>query len=581
MSRVHENLHEEAERLKDDSVSFSHEIRLSYIILAVIFLLAVTAPPVLLVQYFLYRQDLPVITLIFGILLLWRRRLLQRGKPSTPTVTPQLSWIIGALAVLLVFAFCWAGRHLVMWDYPFSRDEQLALFASETISSGRLHGLIAEPWLSVRAALNQTFMATQTNANVWAPVYLPGNALLHMVVEKVGPAGLTGPLLCAAGVVATWGVARQLWPNQGDLHLVALLLFVLSAQNLALGMTSYAMSAHLTLNMSWLWLFLKNRPWSHTAALLVGMLATGLHQLPFHPLFAAPILATLLWDRRWAVAGFYLVGYALIGLFWTHYLTLPGLATPSGLASELGTQRAASMASGAFALSLNYLHLTAAGIVRFFSWQHILLLPLMIIGGRAAWQSRDPIQIALVLSFLLMIVVRLLMRPYQGHGWGYRYFHGLIGVACLTATFGWAKLRDAGLADWSQLRLASLLTLGLVIPWLLFQAHLMVQPYANLSKRFDELHTMALIIADKGAPFAKDLVINRPDLSNRPVRLMASELHGDDLTRLCQRGSLTYVSASDLAGINDLFGLAASPSVEEDKRLLNHAPPGCVRAFSR
>jgi hypothetical protein len=46
------------------------------------------------------------------------------------------------------------------------------------------------------------------------------------------------------------------------------------------------MTAHLTLNLIWLCLFLRNDKIGHGAAIAVGFLASGLHQLIFHPLVA-------------------------------------------------------------------------------------------------------------------------------------------------------------------------------------------------------------------------------------------------------------------------------------------------------
>jgi hypothetical protein len=81
----------------------------------------------------------------------------------------------------------------------------------------------------------------------------------------------------------------------------------------------YATTAHLTLNLIWLWLFLRNDKFGHGAAIGVGFLASGLHQLIFHPLFVAPFIVRLWASGRRSLALTYIVSYAIICLFWISY----------------------------------------------------------------------------------------------------------------------------------------------------------------------------------------------------------------------------------------------------------------------
>ena len=63
------------------------------------------------------------------------------------------------------------------------------------------------------------------------------------------------------------------------------------------------MSAHLAFNLIWLWCFLRGDRKGDAGAIIAGFIATGLHQLLFHPLFVAPFLAHL-WltgERRRAI----------------------------------------------------------------------------------------------------------------------------------------------------------------------------------------------------------------------------------------------------------------------------------------
>src|SRR3546814_6175702 len=47
---------------------------------------------------------------------------------------------------------------------------------------------------------------------------------------------------------------------------------------------------------------------------------------------------------------------------------------------------------------------------------------------------------SILLPLTITCIMGLLLLVYQGHGWGYRYLHGLIGAFCLLGGFGWMRL---------------------------------------------------------------------------------------------------------------------------------------------
>src|SRR3546814_21084376 len=47
---------------------------------------------------------------------------------------------------------------------------------------------------------------------------------------------------------------------------------------------------------------------------------------------------------------------------------------------------------------------------------------------------------SILLPLTITCILGLLLLVYQGHGWGYRYLHGLIGAFCLLGGFGWMRL---------------------------------------------------------------------------------------------------------------------------------------------
>src|SRR6185369_7896650 len=123
-------------------------------------------------------------------------------------------------------------------------------------------------------------------------------------------------------------------------------------QLLVTAMTPYAMSAHLALNLAWLWLVLRGGKLGHGAAAGVAFLATGLHQIVFHPLFAAPFVLELWLARRWKPALLHTCAYAAIGLFWTLFPALHFHA--------FGTQSVATAAAGGYGIAPRALQLLAA-----------------------------------------------------------------------------------------------------------------------------------------------------------------------------------------------------------------------------
>ena len=111
--------------------------------------------------------------------------------------------------------------------------------------------------------------------------------------------------------------AARLWPTSPSSQIVALLLYAGSSQIWITGMTAYAMSAHLGLNLLWLWLFLTDRRWTHGAAILVGFCC---HRAAPNRCstrcFVLPFLTWMLNEKKWRLLLAYGAGYAAIGLFW-------------------------------------------------------------------------------------------------------------------------------------------------------------------------------------------------------------------------------------------------------------------------
>lgn len=542
-------------------------------VLAVLLLLVVASPLIIdtrmapgLSSYLWSRQDWPaLLVLVTGLLAM--RRWAGLGAAYAPRLNAWPIW----LTVALLFALAWSGHAWLMSGYNLSRDEQMVLFDADIMTRGDFVARLPADWAAAGAALNRTFVLPGLPADLWVSAYLPGNAALHTLGAALGDAQATAPLLAAVATLLLWQCARTLWPADRAPQMVALLCLLLSAQFLITATTTYAMTAHLTLNLLWLALFLRDRRWSYALLLPVGFLATGLHQPIFHPLFVAPFMWLLVERRQWRVLAWLVAGYAAIGFFW---LSWPGIVIASvGLPPSPGANGASYLARLIATLGQWQVYgiwLMALNLLRFAAWQHLLLLPLVFAAVALRWRT-DGLVRALALGPILTIAALLILLPYQGHGWGYRYLHGLIGNLCLLAGFGWLELRRRGLDRRRLIVASSVVTLG-VISWFGWTAHQMVAPFAAIDRQLAALDADIILIDDQAAPFAQDLVYNPPLLDHRPVRLAGSAMPlASDLRSACKEKRMAFIGARDLAPINALFGQpdsgAHEPATKAHERL--------------
>lgn len=533
-------------------------------LLVLLVILGLFTPPSM-ARYYLFKQDL---LLLAAMLSVWTASSWHLGQRNAEIA---LSGRMVAGIAGLTCAVGYLGHYLVLHGYALSRDEQMAVFDAQVYASGRLSWPLPEQWRHQAEALNTTFMYRVTDPSGWVSSYLPGNAVLRAIVSKIADPALTGPLLSALGVVMTWLCARRLWPDEREPAAIACLLVAVSGQVLITGMTAYAMSAHLALNMAWLWLFLRGRWSSDLAAVAIGFVAAGLHQVVFHPLFVAPWLVLLLWRREWGRLALYALPYALIGLFWLILWPSWQAAAVTGPGSVIADVDSSLWAKVLAILAVNAdkLPMMPANLLRFAAWQPVMLIPLAVLGGRAV--RRDPRAAALAGGFVLTTLAILLLMAFQGHGFGYRYFHGLIGSAALLAAFGWRELRN-GKPQVRTFLLRSLVLGTLVtLPIQCWFASSYYGIFAQIDRKIAANRADFVLIGKEDAPYSSDLVINRPNLSNRPVRLLA-DLGSDPAAlakRICRPGVTVALEGENLfRGVNDQLGMKATEVRENWSRRL-------------
>jgi hypothetical protein len=526
-------------------------------------------------NYFAFCQDLVAapLLILFVIALLF---------PRPPRFElPRLGRRGLAICMVLVAVSALAGSHWLFDGFPLSRDEYMADFDARILSGGRLFGSVAAPWRSMVAALQPDFLLRTADGAFWSSAYLPGNAAIRALFELIGARALATPVLAAASAGLVYAVARKLEPDDPVFAAATLLLFATSAQFLLIAMTPYAMTAHLALNLAWLWLALHDRGWSRALAAAVSVLACGLHQLLFHPLFVAPFLP-LLWltGRRRAVL-IYAGAIACATLFWLNYWTIAGAITApqspmAGLASVPITDRVEDLFHQAMRSTTFFL--TADNLLRLLTWQNPFLWVLFV-GALAAWRRLPPVAWSLLGGIILTAGAMLALMPFQGHGWGYRYLHGLLGSFALLAAYGWKAIAEAGPDVRQQLQrwlaISVLFSLAILLPLRAWQAEAFVRPYRTADAALSRIPADILIVESEGRWYATDLVRNEPDLSNRPIRLLAARLSKRDAASLCSRYRVRVISRSS----PELRGLRAvsfrNERVAADRRLLTLSALGC------
>ena len=505
--------------------------------------------------YYLVHQDLLVLGLELAVtVVLGLASGLGSARFGALFARSPRAWACGLAVLVGVIGVI--GAPFVFEGYTLSLDEFLANFDAQIFASGQLMAPVSEQWQPFASALQPMYLLPTPDDSVWASSYLPVNAALRALASLAGLEGWVNPLLSAASVALVYAVARRLWPGRPGLALAAAALLASSSQLVVTSMTAYAMPGHLALNLAWLWLFLRGGRLGHAGAVLVAFLATGLHQLIFHPLFAAPFVLQLWLDRRWRIASLYTIAYALIGLFWIEYwqleLRLVGIS-PEAAHSVGGGWFLDRIAEILAQFRWEALSIWGQSLVRFVTWQNPLTTPLALIGLLAAVRAKGNLR-ALALGVVLTLAAVLVLVPSQTNGWGYRYLHGLLGSICLLATWSWARLTDGLSASRRAtaaggFALACAISLLVLTPLRTWQAWRYCHPYAVAEAQIRSARTQVVIVDHEMTPGfdAGTLVRNDPFLRGGPKVMELSSMDEDMLRELCSRYSVAMFDGRNAA----------------------------------
>jgi hypothetical protein len=134
------------------------------------------------------------------------------------------------------------------------------------------------------------------------------------------------------------------------------------------------------------------------------------------------------------------------------------------------------------------------------------------------------------------------------------------------ACYGWVALEGQSLPVRRALIWTTVMTFIVIMPIRAVMVHQMVEAFAGVNRNIDRTQAHFAIVDNTAAPFSDDLVLNRPDLSNRPIRLLASWLLPSDIAEICTQGHIAFVDASIMKPVADFFGVLQEPP---SARILN------------
>jgi hypothetical protein len=466
--------------------------------------------------YALYEQPFLLLLLATAIVMAVMTRRAARS--------PDASWLdaiplpdAGTALVLggLVFVVTVAVTHLVLHGYAFSMDEFSADFQARLFARGQYEATLPPFWRPFAGGLIPVFVGFHPATWTWISVYLPVYSALKAPFVALGLGTLLNPLLAGLSIAALIVVTRRLWPNERLRPWVAILALATSSEFLVTSGSAYSMPAHLLLNLVWLWLYLRGDARSWAFALVVGVLALGLHN-PFpHALFVAPFLLRLARERKWHRLGAAAVVYgaaAVVWLAWLGFARTPSAGGP-GITSVFSVP------------NLQVLWLQGINVALLFTWQ-APLVGLLVVAALCRARQFPPVLADLAWGVLLTLLVYMCFPSTQGHGWGYRYAYQVLGnIALLAAAGAPALVELTGRRRAGILLAASFVVAALVqLPLRFVDTERFVRPFAAGAEYVQTRSADVVLIHGDSIWYGRDLLRNDPFLEGQPVVIYSTGL---------------------------------------------------------
>jgi hypothetical protein len=449
---------------------------------------------------------------------------------------PNRAGLLCVFLATIAFVFAAIGTQTVFHDYALTADEYLADFQARIFLHGKLQAEVPSAWVSAERFLNLPFFVQYFPTNhSWNSGYLPVYAAMRAVFQSVGLQSLLNPILAALTVLAVYGTARNIWPESKTNALVAIGLLVSSSQFLVMSMTAYSMPAHLALNTIWLWLYSRpDRRWFYRAP-FVGVLAIGLHQPIVHALFVLPFLLRLVSRRRWRAVLIFGTVYVAGCALWFAWRARYQIASSDGIGSIFKI------------LNPRMPIIQSMNLLLIIGWASLATPLLAVLGASQFFKVRPIIQDS-ILSCLLTFGFYFFFYLDQGHGWGYRYFHGAIACLIIVAVAGFNRLS----ALVGQRRAVAFVIVGAAISFLVqlplrcWQVERFVRPYARTASVIHSIPQDIVAFDWRDAWYCADLMRNDPFLEDRPVIVSIVYLTPQAIAALEKNGTAHFLTRDEL-----------------------------------
>ena len=456
--------------------------------------------------------------------------------------------------------------------YPLTMDEYAPTFQSQVFARGRLTAQWPAEITPLLVAPQNIgwFLAVSKSTGQACSEYWPGHAILMTPFTFLGIPWALNPVLSGCAILLVAAVARRAFGERAAGW--AVLFTLASPVFAAYGISFYAMTSHLTLNLLYGLLLLTPTLSRVAGAGLVGACALALHN-PFpHFIFSLPWLGWLAarpdrWTRLPLIGLCYAAVFLPIEVGWRRVeesvrgngpvAVAPAAddaatAAPSESTMDAPPSPAAAPAGIASVRGTLAAYFSALQLPSFEDlWQGRMLSSLRLVAWDAPgllvlacwglWTNRRSTAARLfALSGLSTFFGYALIAASGGHGWGYRYFFSAWSCLPILAS-GLAADRTNGESVSESVSdvlraagLAAVLSLAICLPVRLWQIHALITDH--VSQLPPQPADAGLVQGDivsfvdpKKGHFRNDLIRNHPFFEHGPYVLVSTGFENDTL----------------------------------------------------
>lgn len=432
-------------------------------------------------------------------------------------------WIVAAvLAGLLAI-----GTLTIYHNYPLCVDEFAQLFQAKIFAAGKIWTQYPPVLLDRLLPFTNGFFALSRQTGHVISDYWPGYSLLQTPFVLTGTPWLLNPLLGAGTLLLIRHIALKLYPDTNAPSWA--MLFTLASPVFIVNCISYySLPAQLFLDLLFTALVLEITPGRLLAAGFIGSLALIQKNPVPHIFYALPWIVWIAARRGgWRSLIWLAVGYLplslILGFGWAvlrHHLTAQGPSADNTIYGE--PWRLLSI----FSVSdfLKVVVWRSIAMLKLTVWAVPGLLIFAVIGARRGW--KDTRIKVLTFSALLTFFGYFLFVASQGHGWGYRHFHGAWGTLPLLASGLVAVKKSDSSKKFGPLACAAgtlvVLSFVLLNGLRLYQVDAFIDRHLAQLPPLDPQRKQICFIRSEEGYYSIDLIENDPFLRSNTVFIRSS-----------------------------------------------------------